>query len=167
MTKGKPFGYLDGMVAEADAPLQDNPARLYCPKCRSEDRVVCDDPAYCGQMRPMRPLPTPPDAFETAPAPNPPSTPRRGSKELEKPNRSTFKTKDDRQYRPLALDASRGARQLQDDHPARHMIVPELTERIMGRRTELKQLADGQEQSWDWFMEQVKPEGWSDDAEVH
>jgi hypothetical protein len=154
MTKGKPFGYLDGMVAEADAPPQDNPARLYCPKCRSENRVVCDDPAYCGQMRPMRPLPTPPDAFETAPAPNPPSTPRRGSKEL--------------QRTPVPqLDDTRGARQLQDDHPARHMVVPELTERIMGRRTELKQLADGQEQSWDWFMEQVKPEGWSDDAEVH
>jgi hypothetical protein len=136
--EGKPFGYLDGMVAEPDAPMQDNPARLYCPKCRAEDRLVCDEPGFCGQMRPMRPLPTPPDAFEAAPAPNPPSTPRRGSKELQRPPQPR-------------LDDSRGARPLRDEHLPRHIVVPDLTERIMGRRTELKQLLDGEEQSWDWF----------------
>lgn len=132
--EGKPFGYLEGMVAEPDAPEQDNPARLYCPKCRQDGRLVCDEPGVCGELRPMRPLPTPPEEAKPGPAPHP--------------------------MPPVCLDESRGIRALHDPHPPRHVVIPDFPGRIMGRRTELKPLPDGVEMTWDWFMEQVTPEDW-------
>jgi hypothetical protein len=139
--KKKAFAYLEGMVAADDAPVMDNPARLYCPSCRSAGQLHCTDPGYCGNLRPMKPLPTPPDAFEQVAATNPPSQPRRGSKQL--------------QTRPV-LDDTTGKVSIQS--PMTDQVVPELPGRLLGRRTTLKPIPpseDWKEQSWDWFMENI------------
>jgi hypothetical protein len=149
--KGKPFAYLEGATPADDAPVMDNPARLYCRKCRADGRQVCDDPGYCGNLEPMKPLP---DAIEEAALPNPTSAPRRGSKEL---------------TRPPKLDDSTGQTPLvipEDQKPHRTHIVskdpktyrPVLPERVMGRKTTIRQIPkseDWKEQSWEWFFEQV------------
>jgi hypothetical protein len=148
MTRVKPFAYLNGMVAADDAPVMDNPARLYCPSCRAAGMMHCSDPGYCGNMRPMKPLPdaatTPPDAIEPAQPTKPPHQPRRGSKEAPK----------------VSLDDSRGQMTLQDRRrpKARERTLPELNQRLIGRRTTLRPIPpeeDGKEQSWEWFMENL------------
>ena len=145
----KPFAYLEGMVPEPDAPEMDNPARLYCPQCREKGQLNCDDPGFCGNLRPMKPK-ADPDAIAPASAPNPPP--------------------------PLKLDDSAGQEPLQapqtrrqpaqspqeSNRPKTARFSPEevFPDRLMGKRTTITQLPDGEEKSWDWFMENLDPEKW-------
>jgi hypothetical protein len=146
--EGKAFAYLDGMEPADDAPVMDNPGRLFCRKCRAIGTLVCDEPGFCGNLEPMkRPAEAPP-AEETQVRPTKPThTPRRGSKELRKQLQASL---DD----TLGRKTLEGAAQRPQSY-----AIPEFKERLFGNRTELKPLPDA-EQSWDWFMEHVTPEGW-------
>jgi hypothetical protein len=50
----EPWEYLKDLMPK-DAPMVDNPSRLYCPDCRSVGISHCANPEYCGGMRPMQP----------------------------------------------------------------------------------------------------------------
>ena len=135
--EGAPFAYLNGMKSEPDAPLADNPAMSYCPGCRAEGRKVCDDPGHCGNLRPMRPA-------SEAIVENPPQP-----------------------ARPVKLDDSRGQTPIQQPKAAQSRPRPAVGrqegsghafDRLMGRKTTITQgpLVDGEEKSWEWFMENVQ-----------
>ena len=38
-------------------PLVDNPSGFYCSSCRDAGLMHCSDPANCGEMRRMKPMP--------------------------------------------------------------------------------------------------------------
>ena len=146
--KGKPFGYLDGMTPAEDAPVMDNPGRLFCRACRMRGTLVCDEPGYCGNLEPMKPLPDAPEQPSVCTVPSPPQKP--------------LKLLDDsRGQKKIALEPEVQAEVASHFGRRPHTAaIPEFGGRLLGNRTELKPLPDGVEQSWDWFMENLKPENW-------
>lgn len=151
--EGAPFAYLNGMTPADDAPVMDNPAQSYCPGCRADGRMVCGDPGHCGNLRPMKPLPASEMIIDVKATPH---TPRPGSAEL-------------KGQKPVRLDDSAPnytppPRQDAQSRPrppvGRQEGAGHAFDRLMGRRTTITQagtgpVIDGEEKSWEWFMENV------------
>lgn len=140
----KPYEYLRGMKPAPDAPMMDNPSGLYCPQCREKGGLSCNDPGMCGNLRPMQ-VPASQQVIEHAPQPSKPAAPAK----------------------PVQLDTSRGQTPIQQPKVAQERQSPPVGsqegaghafDRLMGRRTTIKSapLVDGEEKSWDWFMENVQ-----------